>query len=970
MRNLRKVIGLFILVLFSTTLVNIPVKAATSTITSVKVSGKKNQLSSSAGSVSFTIKVEGDVASKMRVKTSVDGKRVEEVDKTFSFEKVLEGTIFATAKLPENLTKGKKVYSFEFSADEGATWYKDGNTADITVAANDGSVPGTPTKPEVPPVVPTPVDPPAPPVPVPSQPIVKNNVLGLSEYNVDLESIGGDVNISLFTVKETKNENIRAKAMLNGNKVDLVYSALREGAKRDIKITVPQNKEPNLKEYKVVFNTTGSDTEFDLIKELTIKVKPSISKEMNVLSLTSKNTNLPLGGGKTNITIKGENLDKNKLSTKLIKRLKNVETEAPEIIKDLTFAGTDTILTGNIDFPASKDGEVEYILKLYVEGKEVKTLTFKLTDTGFDGTYADLIPKNVSIDKVNKNILIQYNGEISEVKEGIFKDSFLIDLKGDGKTIKLEKEAKVTFEATRITINTELVSKLEATSKFTIPQDVLKDKFGSNAKAYSGMLNKIAAVVLTGQVIKGDVLSSEGGEVIVKLDGANLVGQKEATKPQILALAALEMNKPTMVMVTKVGSDIKIDATVEGEGNTQYIKFNLPKNEKNIPETYLVRVSLDGGLTYSAKVGVSSFDFGRKLAATVLPKNVADPKAPILSHLTIQSYGTLGGGSVEPDTTHTDVPTGQESKKTLVHVFGANLNSKLTKIRVKDKRGVIWYPVREPNSDSMDQFILVAFGGPGIAGDGNTQLIELIAPRNIRGNNEYTYEIAVDGVHYDTSITVTATVLDDLDPGKHNPETELRTIKLSFVDEKGNVIENATRKDGQKYNSTETIMGYSWLRYKIVGITPIELDGYTLLGTDKGTVDLNSVIKDNVNIKFVYSKNKEDAVEPTPENPAPVQPKPEEPTPVQPTPEKPAPTTVPTPSKPEVTKPSVTKPSITETSITKKEDVKVKDSKKENVKTLPNTGSKESNIFVGLGLVLLGLEVVTALKVSKVKNNK
>ena len=151
--------------------------------------------------------------------------------------------------------------------------------------------------------------------------------------------------------------------------------------------------------------------------------------------------------------------------------------------------------------------------------------------------------------------------------------------------------------------------------------------------------------------------------------------------------------------------------------------------------------------------------------ATVLADETINNK-PTLSFMSITSYGTEGGGNEEPDITITHTPVGQASKKTWISLYGANLDEGLTKVKVIDQNDVEWYPIEnEGTTDSMDNFLMVMKnnkGRFGIFGDGTSQKIELICPRNIRLMGKeatspiYKILVAVDGINYNQEITVTA----------------------------------------------------------------------------------------------------------------------------------------------------------------------------------------------------------------------
>lgn len=139
-------------------------------------------------------------------------------------------------------------------------------------------------------------------------------------------------------------------------------------------------------------------------------------------------------------------------------------------------------------------------------------------------------------------------------------------------------------------------------------------------------------------------------------------------------------------------------------------------------------------------------------------------------------------------------------------------------IKIVDENGIIWYPVNDATSDSTSNFIMIAFNHTGITGNGNSQVMEVICPNNFKGDRTFTYSIAADGVHYDSAHTVSATVLDDQKSGKKElSPRNLRNSKISFLDTKGNLLEDP-----------EYTLGYNFSKVVSFGIAPKNIDGYTV----------------------------------------------------------------------------------------------------------------------------------------------
>lgn len=182
----------------------------------------------------------------------------------------------------------------------------------------------------------------------------------------------------------------------------------------------------------------------------------------------------------------------------------------------------------------------------------------------------------------------------------------------------------------------------------------------------------------------------------------------------------------------------------------------------------------------------------------------------------------------------------------------------MTKIRVLDRNGIIWYPLQnEGTSDSTSNFIMVSSDGTGIFGNGNTQMLEVIGMNNILTTETFTYQVAMDGKNYDESTVVTVTVPYDGAPKntkKEMTEEFIRNIKVSHVTEDGKVLEAET-----------AVRGYSWSKLRSFGIKDKEFANCNILGYRKnGKRELTPIsglyeelVGKLVSVEFVYDKAKE-----------------------------------------------------------------------------------------------------------------
>ena len=209
--------------------------------------------------------------------------------------------------------------------------------------------------------------------------------------------------------------------------------------------------------------------------------------------------------------------------------------------------------------------------------------------------------------------------------------------------------------------------------------------------------------------------------------------------------------------------------------------------------------------------------------------------------MTITSYRTSGTGAVNDgiEKTETTVASNQVSKKTEVHLYGANLNEVKTKVKIVDQNGVEW-PIEGAESDLIKMVLAGKSGvNNGILGNGTFQIAEIILPGNLKENMTFTYTFAVDGVNFDTSHQVRAIV--EKTGGQVVPE--VKNITFKYQDEAGKKI--AEDKILKVYDHFSVSVGKA------------DLAGYTLVKV-KDSSTLNSRIGDKTEVTYVYKNSNGD----------------------------------------------------------------------------------------------------------------
>ena len=294
------------------------------------------------------------------------------------------------------------------------------------------------------------------------------------------------------------------------------------------------------------------------------------------------------------------------------------------------------------------------------------------------------------------------------------------------------------------------------------------------------------------------VVESAGGEVNVTIKGENLTADNVKIKVLNPFTAAKEEELSNSITYKKVGDDVV--ATIKLPANTTSTakSFNL---------VFTDALGMKAKVTYTEERGEN----GRVI--TVLPAGKTKQDS-VLSFVTISSY--QAHHSTDLTTTTTD--KGNVSKKTVAHLYGANLKENITKVKIIDQNGVEW-PIHTTGSNiEASDYPMMVIGklGNGISGNGTYQEAEIVLPNHLDTDMTFTYVFAPDGVNFDEVHKVTAVVEKTTNV---RPAVK-RTITMKYQDENGKTLKD-----------DKVLTGYSWFNYSVEKDT---IDGYK-----------NVIVKDN-----------------------------------------------------------------------------------------------------------------------------
>lgn len=744
-------------------------------------------LPTAGGNVALTVTAENATKDDIQWTVKKDGTPVSDLTPVFK-----DGLNFTLA-LPKNDTNKDVTYTVEAKAANDAQPQK----ATITVAKKEAT----------PPVV------------------QDSKIIMMTEVNEKIDAASSEETFPVIATPNTDAKNVKLHITADGKDITLPYTVTGPKSKKTVTITFPKNTKASPVVYKVTFNATGSSTDFqdEPVATFTQAAGEAINAKIEDISAT--NDQLPLAGGDTTITIKGTDLNKVDLVTKLFKVEDGVEKEVTlgDYMTD-SFQGRGEVQSASFTFP-KVDSDTEFVFKASVDGTNFVEKAIYQTSEGSNRETEALKPKKVFTIS-DHSLIVDFHEPVEEARaNAIIKNVHIL---AGSETINLSPNDKVTFDGTTLRIDfKDPIFKDAKTYNLVVDARTFKlfnekENREKENKPFESIIQKDGPYIEDAKFEQGYKLESEGGNVVLKLKGYNL--------PEDLDVRIRENNKEKTELK-------EIPIKIEGSPNERTITFTAPANTTDRVQSYSILVSTDG-VQYSSEVSNMQNRF-RRMVVSVLPKN-ADADAPQIDFMQIQSYGNADDG----DITHTNLPTGQESKKTLVWIYGANLNADHTRLRLIDKNGVYWSPIYDATQDSGTRILMTMLDGihggtPGMTGKGNNMLMEVILPRGYQpdkweGYEEGTtfkYEVAPDGVNFDSEVTVTATVRFDHEDSKKNIDEELTEVIVRHVD-----------KDGNNIDKPETVKAYNHLHpCDLQKLLPLrdkdgfkkEFEGYKVADTDE-----------------------------------------------------------------------------------------------------------------------------------------
>lgn len=641
--------------------------------------------------------------------------------------------------------------------------------------------------------------------------------------------------------------------------------SLKKG-KRSFSVSIPENEDKSERTITLYFNCWGDEEKFQDAPILTITQEAGRKKvvKAEITKLSASKTELAKGG-EILLHVKGKNLTEDNLFGKVYREEKGEYLEDAYLSESLRggWEGLENNRTKSLILPDAEKGIQKYKVQVGTTDapEDLFSDALEISVGGEESKKkVQFMPRLVSLSDGGQKITVYFYEKVSAAKDMNFlKNSIFLKTEESEVYAPLTAEDELEFvDEHTLEIRLHAAKEFKHTAKIKVEERSILD---TNRQVENNPFESFLqqdSVISTANIEEGTILSSEGGKVILRIRGHNL--SKEKFRLKVLPNKVFSGKEEDNIFEP---ADLKVEADTgfsanaeEAEKEGLVVSFSIPKNESKEMKSFTLRLSADGGMSFKNRFSKQALP-NEKLVLTQLFEG-QDESIPAISFASIQSYGTSGGGTDVVDNTHTVSPTGQESKKTLVHLYGVNFDEKKSKIKIVDENGISWYPVNDSTSDSASNFIMIAFNHTGITGNGNSQVMEVICPNNFKGDQTFTYYIAPDGVNYDLQHKVTVTVLDDKHPGKKELSGKnIRSVKISYVDKEGTILEDP-----------EYMQGYNFAKVMSFGMVPKVISGYQAKTYRYGSIQNKKMqwaegdvrILDNLNIQdmaeiqFVYEK--------------------------------------------------------------------------------------------------------------------
>ena len=418
--------------------------------------------------------------------------------------------------------------------------------------------------------------------------------------------------------------------------------SLKKG-KRSFSVSIPENEENSERTITLYFNCWGDEEKFQDAPILTITQEPG-TKELakaEITKLSANKTELAKGG-EILLHVKGKNLTEDNLFGKVYREEKGEYLEDEGLSESLKggWEGLENNRTKSLFLPDAEGGIQKYKVQVGTTDapEDLFSDALEISVGGEESKKkVQFMPRLVSLSDDGRKITVYFYEKISAAKDMDFlKKSIFLKTKEEEGYAPLEAEDAVEFvDEHTLEIRLHAAKDFKNTAKIKVEErSVLDTNRQVENNPFESFLQQ-SGVISEVKIEEGTVLSSEGGQVRLRIKGQNL--SKEKFRLKVLPNKVFSGKEEDNIFEP---ADLKIEADTgfsanaeEAEKEGLVVSFSIPKNESKEMKSFTLRLSADGGMSFKNRFSKQALP-NEKLVLTQLFEG-QDESIPAISFASI-----------------------------------------------------------------------------------------------------------------------------------------------------------------------------------------------------------------------------------------------------------------------------------------------------------------------------------------------
>lgn len=651
----------------------------------------------------------------------------------------------------------------------------------------------------------------------------KAAITAITANPTELTNEGGVVTVSVLGTKLTFGA-VKFQ-ILDGETETAITPVLSSGALENMQeysVNIPENTTTEAKTYTIKAAVDGSE-EWKTAT-VTVAAKPVVipdDKDGAVTGITVTPETVPATGGTVELAVTGTDLTADNWGVEVKAYVAGTDFERENLkaeVSNITASGATLTIPAN-----TMVNDIEYRITAGAKKDGVVAEQAKATVTqAAKGEKSVIVyPKSViQKDTYTVEAIFDENVTAAADEETLKKLIFIADNSNENSNrFDLSEAGTLTVEGNKVTLVYKEELALNATSRLYVNEGALRNSQGQLIATFKWTIDYNASISKV--VLEKDIFDYKGGTVVANLKGlhANEIDLRRVE-------ASVFMAEKTDV------TDIPVTITAGTTGPV--VTFDVPENETDRTQCYLLKVRVDGLPVYEG----TGENPAEKAVVSVLPKGETDDTKQTLGGMTITGNNKDEADGEVKNVTVTALKGTEGALKVLLRLYGTNLDSTKTVVRAIDENGIIW-PVYShvPGCDGEWRFLATAgMNANGVVGDGNSQFIEVLPPKYAGTNKTYTIQVAIDGENFLEEPSVTLTVNNSELKGESSDYVECNPENYKYI-----TVRHVEEGTGKELADADVYTGYylTAVQQFVPEFAPKDIPGYTLVKSPEFASDVD-----------------------------------------------------------------------------------------------------------------------------------